>query len=458
MKSKRFDKNKALYVGVIVFLCLVFVVGFCYGLDTVLKMEGSYPPVENEEGLTPAPITDEEALNHLTNVLNKASLEKPYLEKKVRFDIDNDSIVCGGQSFIKSCFTYLSENIEDTLNSNFEDYTADFGKGFSEKITLPSITSDNIDCSLCDYIYYECPSCGETDAESHASCEKCGGGNPYNLKYSDEYKNTIYCKPSALDLCFNPVAPEELAKMLGEEYKEFFTINSLNVTYDNLLISFNILRLSDKITSLEYKKEMTVSLGITFTGDYEALGAVDLNFAMTQSEKYSFTWPGLELNTHYLAIEPKATDNLLATLTCDNPLNYDVTWEISDESVATIDSEGYIKGSKAGGFCTATASYEFQGKTYKDECEIFIGYSVESNSLNIRKLTLNGAGANAALVATVSPSNATVKTVKWYSRDESVATVNENGEVTAVSAGQTQIYALSDDGYFRSTCEVTVNE
>ncbi|MBQ6066796.1 MAG: Ig-like domain-containing protein, partial [Clostridia bacterium] len=60
------------------------------------------------------------------------------------------------------------------------------------------------------------------------------------------------------------------------------------------------------------------------------------------------------------------------------------------------------------------------------------------------------------LKATVSPRKASVQTVTWYSEDESIARVDENGVVTAVAPGKTVIYALSDDGYFRASCKTEV--
>ena len=65
-------------------------------------------------------------------------------------------------------------------------------------------------------------------------------------------------------------------------------------------------------------------------------------------------------------------------------------------------------------------------------------------------------GETATLETKVSPSDATVQTVTWYTQDESIATVDENGVVTAVAKGSVVVYALSDDGYYKSTCEVTV--
>ena len=81
--------------------------------------------------------------------------------------------------------------------------------------------------------------------------------------------------------------------------------------------------------------------------------------------------------------------------------------------------------------------------------------NVESIALNENTLTLytNRDPKTAALTATVSPDNATDKTVTWTSADEKVATV-ENGVVTAVGNGTTTITAQT--GEKTATCVVTV--
>ena len=65
-------------------------------------------------------------------------------------------------------------------------------------------------------------------------------------------------------------------------------------------------------------------------------------------------------------------------------------------------------------------------------------------------------GAAATLTATITPSNATNKTVAWSSSDPSVATV-ENGNVKAVKAGTTNITVTTVDGGKTATCKVTVS-
>lgn len=68
---------------------------------------------------------------------------------------------------------------------------------------------------------------------------------------------------------------------------------------------------------------------------------------------------------------------------------------------------------------------------------------------------LLSAGKTVALAATVAPENATNKAVTWTSSDASVATVDANGVVTAVSAGKATITATA--GTVSATCDVTVS-
>lgn len=81
------------------------------------------------------------------------------------------------------------------------------------------------------------------------------------------------------------------------------------------------------------------------------------------------------------------------------------------------------------------------------------GTAVESVSLNRTELNLN-TGAEETLSATVTPANATDKTVTWTSSAPSVATVDQNGKVTAVAGGSANITAAA--GGKSATCTVTV--
>ena len=65
-------------------------------------------------------------------------------------------------------------------------------------------------------------------------------------------------------------------------------------------------------------------------------------------------------------------------------------------------------------------------------------------------------GGTQQLTATVSPSNATDKTVSWSSNNTSVATVSSTGLVTAISSGSATITVTTTDGHKTATCAITV--
>ena len=68
-------------------------------------------------------------------------------------------------------------------------------------------------------------------------------------------------------------------------------------------------------------------------------------------------------------------------------------------------------------------------------------------------------GESAALTVTITPENATDKSVDWTSSDTKIATVDSTGKVTAVSAGTASITCMAKDGSDKkATCKVTVTD
>lgn len=83
--------------------------------------------------------------------------------------------------------------------------------------------------------------------------------------------------------------------------------------------------------------------------------------------------------------------------------------------------------------------------------------SVQSVTLDETSLSLS-VGDTERLVATVTPDDATNKNVVWSSSDEAVATVDQNGIITAIKEGQATITVSSTDGNKTASCNVTVTE
>ncbi|MDE6580561.1 MAG: Ig-like domain-containing protein, partial [Ruminiclostridium sp.] len=142
------------------------------------------------------------------------------------------------------------------------------------------------------------------------------------------------------------------------------------------------------------------------------------------------------------------TLELTATVKPDDATDKTVTWTSSDEKVATVDENGKVTA-VGGGKATITAKAGSKSAT----CEVIVTIPVTSVTLNKNELSLEK-GESAELTATVEPEDATDKTVTWTSSDEKVATVDENGKVTAIAAGAATITAKAGDK--SATCEVTV--
>lgn len=71
--------------------------------------------------------------------------------------------------------------------------------------------------------------------------------------------------------------------------------------------------------------------------------------------------------------------------------------------------------------------------------------------------TLTGKGEKVQLIASVTPDNAVNKKLTWSTSDSSVATVDENGLVTAVANGTAIITVTTEDGEMTATSTITVN-
>lgn len=71
--------------------------------------------------------------------------------------------------------------------------------------------------------------------------------------------------------------------------------------------------------------------------------------------------------------------------------------------------------------------------------------------------TLTGKGETVQLIATVTPDNAVNKKLTWTTSDSSVATVDENGLVTAVANGTAIITVTTEDGEMTAASTITVN-
>lgn len=130
-----------------------------------------------------------------------------------------------------------------------------------------------------------------------------------------------------------------------------------------------------------------------------------------------------------------------------------VIWSSSKNAVATVSSSGVVKAVSSG---TTTIMASAEGKSAK--CIVTVvpkkiavtGISLEPSSTALL------IGEQKTLTATVTPENATDKTVSWSSSDESVVMVNSKGVIVGLKTGSVEITASAGD--IKAKCQVTVQD
>ena len=164
---------------------------------------------------------------------------------------------------------------------------------------------------------------------------------------------------------------------------------------------------------------------------------------------------GVTLNKTALSLPVGGTETLTATVAPDNATNKNVTWSSDHESVATVDATGKVTAVGAG---TATITVTTVDQSKTATCEVTVTAApvpVSGVSLNKDSTSLT-VGDTETLTATVKPEDATNKAVTWTSSNSTVATVDQNGVVTAVAPGTATITVTTQDGNHTDTCTVTV--
>ena len=147
------------------------------------------------------------------------------------------------------------------------------------------------------------------------------------------------------------------------------------------------------------------------------------------------------------------TRQLQVKITPSDTTNKNVQWTSSNNSVATVDSNGVVISKNSGSTIITATTHN----GLKTEFFIEVETPVTNITLNSNEINLNP-GGTFKLDATVNPSNASNKNIKWISANESIATVDQSGNVTADVAGTTYISAVSADGKVVATCTVNVSK
>ena len=172
-----------------------------------------------------------------------------------------------------------------------------------------------------------------------------------------------------------------------------------------------------------------------------------------------------------ITVEPKVlnlntndyfVDYLEYKILPENSDETDVVWESDNPKVAMVSEDGQVTANGVG--TTTVRCYIEANPSLSATCTVNVKGSTEPEVVKVSGISLNPdidlkieEGSSYTIKATVAPSNATNSSVKWVSSSPDVATVDDNGNVTAIKAGSTTITCTAVDGSgVSASCPVTV--
>lgn len=210
--------------------------------------------------------------------------------------------------------------------------------------------------------------------------------------------------------------------------------SALNTDYKCTEISENAI--SATLTNLSHKTQYWYKAYVkldsqTFTDEVKTFttDVVPVESVSLDKTEYTFNTIGNSLTLKATVLPADATEK-------------SIEWSSDNTSVVTVDPDGRVTA-VGNGNATVTVTTKDQSKTAT--CIITVAQWVTGISLDQASITLIE-GEKQALMAAISPENAADKTLMWTSSDVAVATVDNNGTVTAVSKGTATIRAEANDG------------
>ncbi len=239
-------------------------------------------------------------------------------------------------------------------------------------------------------------------------------------------------------------------------------LTSLDVSKNTALTT--LLCGTNQLTSLDVSKNTALTSLSCYTNQLTSLD-VSKNTALTSLSCYTNQLTSLDVSKNTALtflycfdndIKGEAMDKLISSLPQNKTSDIHRFIVVGEDLVkeGNVCTASQVEAAKAKGW--TPCYYDSTTKEYVD----FEGSSavvlIDNIILSSNTLTLDE-GKTQLLTATVSPSNATDKSVTWSSSNTSVATVSSSGLVTAKSAGTAIITCKANDGSGKeATCKVTV--
>lgn len=357
----------------------------------------------------------------------------------------------------KKCFIRVSDGINDPVTSNMfeiyvkpievdsivlDSYEITIPRGSKEKLTHTIIPLDASD-KVVHWV---------SDNEKVATVDEFGFVTAVDKRYceitvmSNNRRKKATCKVTV-------VIPVEEVKLnaneidifIGEEFQLIESI--LPIDADNKRVTWTTS--NDKVKVDKYGKVTALKAGacvVTVTTE-------DQNFTAQCTFNVLVPVEGIEINKKSIVKKVGEAEQLVARVIPNNAFNQIIHWESDNPLIASVNEYGVVTANSHG-ITSITATTDH--KKFQEVCNVEVLIPASGVALNKNETIRWLDEGQEKLFATVIPEDAFDKSVTWKSSSKTVATVDGDGNVTPISAGQINITVTTNDGGFTDTCVYTV--
>jgi uncharacterized protein YjdB len=151
----------------------------------------------------------------------------------------------------------------------------------------------------------------------------------------------------------------------------------------------------------------------------------------------------LTINPNTVTLSILTAIQLISTITPSNATNKTLTYTSGNPNIATVNNTGVVTGISIGDTNIVVKTTDGSNLSVTVQVKV----DIACNTLTITPNTINMINLNVIkLVPTITPSNATNKTLTYTSYNPEIATVTNTGIVTGIFPGDTNIVVDTTDG------------
>ena len=284
--------------------------------------------------------------------------------------IDDGSVIVtdkngNGKGNDKNIFTYAKSYFVPLVDEIYgDDVTGVFGKNTGIKPLVEFSSVDNLSSAF---------SVGQVDENGENLLNDDGtvvDGDFYFITFEIDGKSVIDNKEKTT-FCVEDLTKK--TKEIKSQIDKYCEINGVNVTPESFCVNAKVNRFTDKIEYIEIKRNYTVSGEYNFIDSLSAFGEKNIVFNYSVTHRFEYFYAGVDIAESEITVAEGKESAVTVNAVIEDYSDYTVRFISSDESIATVDEMGYVKGIKTSEKpVTITVELEYLGETFTDECVVYI--------------------------------------------------------------------------------------